>query len=240
MTLKKCIECGSEISNDAKFCTHCGKPTNTAIAAVNTGATKSSMETSMETLAWVVVGVIVFGMYSCSGKDKSSSTPAFDSAATVAQNPRETPQAAAPAKSNTWFYDKNIEPISGKELRYASIVSDNANDLHRPYGPNITGTLMLRKHPRHGKDVIVSLTEGQILCRSYDPCSIMIRFDSRPAIRFTAAGPSDGSSESVFIRGYDKLLAEIKKSKLMTVELPMYQDGNQIWTFNVAGLDWPP
>ena len=79
MTLKKCIECGKEVSIDAKFCTHCGKPTKTASAYVNTAASKSSIET----LAWVLVGVIVLGMYSCSGKDKLSSTPVFDPAATV-------------------------------------------------------------------------------------------------------------------------------------------------------------
>jgi len=128
--------------------------------------------------------------------------------------------------------------MSGKNIAFAKATSLNREDLHWPYGPGIAATLTLRKHPRSGKNAYVSLDKGQILCRSYESCPIMIRFDDRPAERYSAIAPSDGSTEIVFIQNYAKFFSQLKQSKKVLIELPMYQDGNRSWQFKVNGLSW--
>lgn len=130
------------------------------------------------------------------------------------------------------------DDMTGKEMQFAETYSTNTQDLHWPYGPSVRGELTIRKHPRYGKSVIVTLTKGQILCRSYENCTIMVRFDDGKPEKYSAIGPADGSSDQVFIRNYDKFVTSLKKANVVRIELPLYQDGNRAWNFNVSDLEW--
>ena len=90
---------------------------------------------------------------------------------------------------------------------------------------------------RYGKDVIVEIDKGQILCRSYEPCEIMVRFDDKPARKFNGTPPADHSANIVFLSGYARFLAEAKAAHTIMVELPIYQDGNRVWMFAADNLD---
>jgi hypothetical protein len=39
--------------------------------------------------------------------------------------------------------------------------------------------------------------------------------------------------------GYNNLVAQIKKAKLLRVQVPIYQEGEQVFEFNIEGLNWP-
>jgi DNA-directed RNA polymerase subunit RPC12/RpoP len=214
MALLKCHECGNEVSSEAKTCPKCGakvkKPTSLAVKIL----------------------AVIFGIGLLSSivghHDTSGSSPSSTSQA--------APSTSAPVAA--WHYSTSKDDMTTKDISFAEAKSLNKEDLHWPYGPGIAATLTLRKHPRSGKNVYVSLDKGQILCRSYESCTITIRFDDRPAAKFSAIGPSDGSTEMVFIQNYAKFFAELKQSKKLLVELPMYQDGNRSWQFTVSGLSW--
>lgn len=214
MALLKCHECSSEVSSEAKTCPKCGakvkKPTSLAVKII----------------------AALFGV----GLLSSLLTPHGTSTSSGSTTPQAVQVTAPPTLP--WHYSTTKDDVSGKDIAFAEASSLNKEDLHWPYGPGIGATLTLRKHPRSGKNAYVSLDKGQILCRSYESCTIMIRFDDRPAAKYSAVGPSDGSTEVVFIQNYAKLLAELKKSKKFLVELPMYQDGNRSWQFKVDGLSW--
>ncbi|WP_145729871.1 hypothetical protein [Nitrospirillum pindoramense] len=137
-----------------------------------------------------------------------------------------------------WSYSSEGDGMTSKEVKLARTVSANVEDLHWPYGPNVGAVLTLRKHPRFGKSAYITLDRGQILCLSYEDCYIEVRFDDRPAMSFSARRPSDGTTEIVFIGEYPKFLKELSRSKSVLIELPMYQDGNRSWRFEVGDLTW--
>lgn len=135
-----------------------------------------------------------------------------------------------------WDYKTETEPMSGKETVTASVASTNSIDMGWPHGKS-TGFLIIRRHPRHGKDVIFSVSSGQMLCRSYKPCEILVRFDDKPAQRYSAVGPSDGSSTAMFIQGFDRFVGAAKNAKQVRIEAEFYRRGQNLFTFDVAGLD---
>ncbi|MBB6249525.1 hypothetical protein [Nitrospirillum iridis] len=137
-----------------------------------------------------------------------------------------------------WSYSFYKDEMTSKDVALAKTVSANVEDLHWPYGPNVGAVLTLSKHPRFGKNAYITLDKGQILCLSYEDCYIEVRFDNRPAMSFSARRPSDGTTEMVFIGEYPKFLKELSRSKSVLIELPMYQDGNRSWRFEVGDLTW--
>ena len=69
-----------------------------------------------------------------------------------------------------------------------------------PYGGKQHGQLTLRRHPRFGRNVIFNIERGQLMCPSYDGCTVLVRFDDAPPASFSAMPPSDHSNETIFLR----------------------------------------
>lgn len=221
MALLKCHECGNAVSSEASACPKCG------------AKVKKSTSVVVQIAALLFGAGVLYSIFSPSGTPHTSQSP---KSATSTIQQVESNNAAQPKP--LWKYSVNKDDMSGKEIAYAQTSSANKQNLHWPYGPGIGARLNLRRHPRSGKNAFVEIDKGQILCRSYESCTIMIRFDDRPASKYAAKGPSDGSSDTVFILNYSKFFAELKKSKTLIIELPMYQDGNRSWNFNVDDLSW--
>ena len=119
----------------------------------------------------------------------------------------------------------------------ASVESLNTVNFDFPYAGPQHGTLTLRTHPRYGKDIIFSIERGQIPCPSYDGCSVLVRFDDGPSIRYSAAGPEDNSSETVFIRDYSGFVGRMLKAKTVRIAPNVYQNGSPVFQFDVADFD---
>jgi len=131
-----------------------------------------------------------------------------------------------------WLLDVHPDDMTGKVVRTVSVASENDIILKWPYG-TIGARVALRNHPRYGKNILFIADSGQIPCRSYSPCDILVRFDSEPPMRFSGANPSDGSSEAVFIQGYDRFTKSLMKAKKMRIELEFFQNGVQSFIFDV-------
>jgi hypothetical protein len=136
-----------------------------------------------------------------------------------------------------WRYVSDTDPMASRPSRTASIDSENTVEFDFPYGGQQHATLTLRDHPTYGRDVIVRIREGQILCPSYDDCSIRVRFDDGPAERWTAAGPADNSTTLVFIRNYSRFLQRMRNAKVVRIQIPVYQEGAPAFEFRVGGFD---
>lgn len=123
------------------------------------------------------------------------------------------------------------------EISTATVNSSNTISFEFPYNGPQKATLHIRKHPRYGKDVILSITKGQFLCSSVsDGCSVSVRFDDRKAERFSASEPSDNDSTAVFIKGYDRFVSALKKSKTVRIEATFFHEGNRVMEFNTEGF----
>lgn len=149
--------------------------------------------------------------------------------------PQEPTQVAATAQVTvptyrTWIYNSGIDDVSGKTWREASLVSANANQFDFPYRGDTYLRIIVREHPRFGRDVIFAMDQGQILCRSWETCAGAIRIDGK-AERLTMVGPDDSSSEITFAVYDEAIRRKLTGAKKIVVELPVFQEGNRSWTF---------
>jgi hypothetical protein len=127
--------------------------------------------------------------------------------------------------------------MTSKETRTARIVSENTVNFDFPYEGAQQGTLTLRTHPTYGRDVMLSIQEGQFLCRSYEDCTIRVRFDEAQPERWRAIGPSDNSTTVLFLRNESRFVQKLRSAKIVRIQVPVYQEGEPMFEFEVGGYD---
>jgi hypothetical protein len=131
-----------------------------------------------------------------------------------------------------WSYSEDTDAMTSKRTSYAQLQSDNSLNLGFPYKGKNHGNLTVRQHPKYGLNVIFTIDKGQLICRSYDGCSVMVRFDDKPAVRFGANGPADHSSDTIFISGASQFVASASKAKRILVQANVYQSGSPVLEFS--------
>ena len=87
---------------------------------------------------------------------------------------------------------------------------------------------------------VISITDGQIYGNEYSNDNyILARFDNGQPIKYWFNEPSDGSSESIFIRRKSDFIAHCKKAKDIKIEIPIFEGGRPIFEFHVdEPLKW--
>lgn len=134
-----------------------------------------------------------------------------------------------------WNYGSTEDGMSGKMSRSAWVNSNNQFNFDFPYSGAQRATLTLRKHPRHGNDIIFEIEKGQILCSSYS-CPIRVRFDDDAPRTYSGNEPADNSSTYVFLPSYADLSQRIARAKRMRIEVNVHHEGSLQAEFNVDGL----
>lgn len=143
-----------------------------------------------------------------------------------------------PVAESKWEYSNDTDQMRGTTSAQASVTSDNTVDLQFPYG-EVSGQLWLRK--RGGSlDAAFEVEKGQILCQSFEDSYVSIKFDNGSVQKFRCTDASDGSNNVAFLLPAGRFLSEVKKSKQTIVEAEFFQQGRQQFTFDTAGLSWPP
>lgn len=138
-----------------------------------------------------------------------------------------------------WQYEKDADAMTGKSSARARMQSDNSLDLDFPYKGANFGYLQVRQHPRYGLDVIFSINKGQLMCPSYSGCSVMVKFDDKPPVRFNATGPEDNSTTVIFLGNAPRFIAEAQKAKRILVQPTIYHAGAPVLTFTTGKpLEW--
>lgn len=152
---------------------------------------------------------------------------------------RQEAETARLAAITPWTYRDDVDPMSDKLTRWACTTSTNRAMLDRPYEP-VSADLCLRQSPRYGLDAIVQLNgDGQILCRSYDGCTLKIRFGDGAQQSFSGASAADGSSNVVFISNASRFITAAKSAPTTKIQLTFYRAGDQVLEFNTEKLEWP-
>ncbi len=141
-------------------------------------------------------------------------------------------------KRSEWKYDNKQDEMSQETMKMAYIKSANKLNFGSPYNGSQSATLSLRKHPRHGNNIMLQIEKGQFLCNRSNGCTLLVRFDNNPPVRYTAVEPSDHSSTLLFIKNYVGFVAKTKKSKKIYIEATFYQEGSQMMEFNSEGLNF--
>ena len=226
MAMTKCKECQTEISTTADACPKCG-----AKQVRTSGCAK--------VVLWfigIVVALAAIGQCSSPSTSTTDTSSISPSASPISSStPAIPPPPLEPGAQ--WNYQQDSDPMTSAVTRYAQVTSSNTVEFQRPYSGAQHATLLLREHPRHGKDVIMSIERGQILCRSYEDCNVLVRFDDQKPVTYPGVGPADGSSENVFIRNYSKFLANLKKAKRVRISTEIYQQSSPVFEFDVSGFN---
>jgi hypothetical protein len=171
---------------------------------------------------------------------KKTTAPAPPQPQTVASSITPTDHASKPKSEPSdqqWTYDVREDKMTGGATRHAYVLSTNTVNFGSPYAGAQHGRLSLRIDPKYGRDVIFSIERGQLLCRSYEGCDILVRFDEGKPERFSAVGPADNSTETVFIRNYDRFLGKMRKAQIVRISLNVYQEGAPVFEFDVSGFN---
>jgi len=155
----------------------------------------------------------------------------------LAVDPERAKEAEAKRLAEKWEYRVDEDPMTSRKSRYATIQSENTVDFGFPYSGAQHGTLMLRDHPTHGRDVMFSIERGQLQCRSYEDCSLRVRFDNGEPQRWSAVGPADNSSTLIFLRSEKAFVQKFRDAKVVRIQVPVYQEGAPIFEFHVSGFD---
>lgn len=222
MALIKCKECGAQISSAAKTCPTCGK----GVAS--------------PTKWLVLVGLVFIGIIISSFSNKSPTTVTNDSSSGNALSGSTaeavyTPEPKLPGSQ--WSYHQSDDDMGKGAIYQALVSSSNTVNFSFPYAGAQNAELILRTHPRHGKDLVFRIEKGQILCRSYEDCTVLVRFDDEPAVNYNATSAADNSTESVFIRDYSRFAGKILKAKRVRIAANIYQEGTPVFEFDVRGFD---
>ncbi|WP_312914462.1 hypothetical protein [Stenotrophomonas sp.] len=136
-----------------------------------------------------------------------------------------------------WRYSSSIDDMTSKTSNVAYVSSSNTHEFDFPYAGAQHASLTLRKHPRHGNDVIFSIERGQLQCRSYDGCRIMVRFGDAEPRTYKAVGPEDNSSETLFIEGYADFTSRMKAVDIVRIQANTFRQGAPSWEFDVSGFN---
>lgn len=144
----------------------------------------------------------------------------------------------AAATAYGWAYDSYKDEMSGVTVKTAKAKSLNDVEFGFPYQGKQSGTLYLRNHPRHGKEVIFTIEKGQIVCQ-VSTCQINVKFGEGKPSTMQANRPADHSSTVLFIGGHDRFVSNLKKVKEVRIEVPFYREGVRVFTFDVSDLKWP-
>ena len=185
----------------------------------------------------VIAGVIVVGLgaWFISTVNSAPSNPAATPASPVAI----VEPVVDPATLTPWSYSEDTDALTDKVTKTACTTSSNKVQLDWPYQP-VSAQLCIRQSPRFGLDTFVQLNgDGQILCRSYEDCTLKVRFGEAPARNWPGVGAADGSSNVVFLRRSESLATQAKDVDQIIVELPLYEAGNQPIIFPTQKLEWP-
>jgi hypothetical protein len=136
-----------------------------------------------------------------------------------------------------WKYDHYDDSMSTRRAHSATLKSLNTVNFSFPYSGEQRATLTLRNHPRYGKEVIFEIEKGQILCPSYDTCSVLVRFDDGEPTSFTAVGAADHSTETIFIKNYNRFIEKMLHAERVRISASVYQQGSPVFEFRVGGFN---
>lgn len=167
------------------------------------------------------------------------SYPNSASAASVRADQQAATDARAAAAAEAiadrrWSYRDDTDPMTGAVTSVAQSASLNTFELGFPYAGQQRGRLLMRDHPRHGLDVIVSIERGQVLCRSYSNCRINVRFDDGEVIRYRGAESDSSDSNLAFITDASDFIHRAKIAQRVLIELQIYQHGTVVLEFDTS------
>lgn len=124
----------------------------------------------------------------------------------------------------------------GEVLKTATTYSDNTLDLPFPYQERFNfGSIRLVK-TKSGTSVRVTAVTGLLMCYSFNPCKVRVKFDDEKPRTFLGYPAESQDSTVAFLDNEAAFVASAKKASKILVELNFYQAGRQVLEFTPGQL----
>jgi len=163
--------------------------------------------------------------------------PVYSSVAPQVVGSAASPVSNAAGNVSGWKYRHNDYEMGKGRVHTAVLESVNSVSFEFPYRGAQRGVLTVRTHPKYGKDVIFEIEKGQLLVRSYEDSSALVRFDDSDSIKYRVVGAEDHSTTSAFFQDYQGFVSRMMKSKRVRISIPVYHEGSPVFEFDVGGFD---
>ncbi len=196
---------------------------------------KSHTYTAMKTkiLSLLLTTVLMVATSSCGDGTTQRSGENSETVSTT-----ETEKTKSADEKAKWKYSERVDEMTDATSYFASITSENYTEFDFPYDNKlIYMTLTVRKQPRSGVDVYMSIPEGQFN-PSYPSTKITARFGDEDPTSWTCSMPSDGSTEFLFIRDAANFVKKLKDANSLKIRAEFFQEGSHTFTFLTEGFEW--
>jgi len=195
----------------------------------------------------VVISLVING---CCGGGSSTSSPRQEERVedqqpeppvpeTSREVPEELPQSTLPIpqeKVSPWVYEESEDLATGQAFQFLEAKSLNSFELNFPYQEVQNGKIVFRIHPRHGQDVLVGVTRGQITsCNRYRGGKVTIRFDN-DIVEWGCNAPESRNSTFFFLRREREFLQRAERAKTLVITPVFHRRGNVPLQFPTEGL----
>ncbi|MDP3228374.1 MAG: hypothetical protein Q8N13_10420 [Acidovorax sp.] len=144
---------------------------------------------------------------------------------------------------DAWKYSEEADKMTSKVTKFATLISTSSLSLGSPYQGANYAHIHVRQRAGSAPEVMLTINKGQMMCRSFKPCAIKVRFDDAPPVSFSGTGSSDHDPTIAFIQGASKFIAGASKAKTILVQTEIFHNGVPIMEFKPnAPLVWgiPP
>jgi hypothetical protein len=162
------------------------------------------------------------------------------SAAPYATEFKRVEEKEAIAALSRWRTNVSADTLTGKKTTTHSVESDNQVSLDFPYRGPQRATLFVRKHPKSGLNIAISIERGQLLCHDssldYGRCMIDVRFDEKPPRRVQMGKSDSGDSTILFVTNEGPFYKELLNSKSLIMQPTIYKHGAAPFTFQTIAL----
>ena len=144
---------------------------------------------------------------------------------------------------SSWEYSEQEDKMGKGKIIYAQTSSTNQFEFKFPYGGTQRATLLVR-YTKGDSDVILKLERGQFVC-GVSECFGAVRFGKGESTPLKFVPPSDHSSETLFVTdsplspGPKQFISKMKKVKTISIQTTIYNEGEQVFDFNVDGFAPP-
>ena len=136
-----------------------------------------------------------------------------------------------------WVYTEDYDQMNEDTIYFATCTSQNTKYFKFPYDGGSLLYLIVRK--MNGKnEVLVQISKGQIQSSIGGNEYIRFKFDDNKPEAYYYNNAADGSTNYVFLNQSSKLIAKLRKSKKVKIDLPIFQEGRPVFEFSTEGLEW--
>jgi hypothetical protein len=133
---------------------------------------------------------------------------------------------------HNWEYSAETGAL-GVRVLMACVDSSTSASLHWPYH-DTKARLCLRQRGSHHDFYLYTTEKSQMLCSSYEGCSVPVRYDSEPASKLTLYEPSDYDSSYLIAKVIPKRMLAARQTVIAPT---FYQDGQQEFVFDTHSVD---